>query len=58
MVGGIEKPIVNKGFIKVPETPGLGITVNEEVLRPNCAPGFFGPTTEWDNEFSWDRLWS
>ena len=26
MVTGIEKPIVNKGFITVPDGPGLGIT--------------------------------
>ncbi len=59
LVEGIEKPIVNRGFIKVPETPGLGITLNEEVVKQHLAePGYFEPTPEWDKERSWDRLWS
>ena len=60
MVEGIEKPIINKGFIKVPDKPGLGITLNEEVVRQRLLPGtgYFEPTTQWDHERSWDRLWS
>jgi len=60
MVEGIEKPIINKGFIKVPDKPGLGITLNEEVVRQHLLPGtgYFEPTTQWDHERSWDRLWS
>ncbi len=59
LVEGIEKPIVNRGYIKVPETPGLGITLNEDVVRANLrAPGYFEPTPEWDDERSSDRLWS
>ena len=27
MVNGVEKPIVNKGFINVPDGPGLGVTL-------------------------------
>ena len=30
MVEGIEKPIINKGYITAPDKPGLGITLNEE----------------------------
>ena len=30
---GIEKPIVKSGFIPVPENPGLGVTLNEEVVK-------------------------
>ena len=60
MVEGIEKPIINKGFIKAPDKPGLGITLNEEVVRQHLLPGtgYFEPTTQWDHERSWDRLWS
>jgi L-alanine-DL-glutamate epimerase-like enolase superfamily enzyme len=60
LVEGIEKPIVNRGYIKVPEKPGLGITLNEEVVKQHLLPGtgYFEPTTEWDKERSWDRLWS
>jgi L-alanine-DL-glutamate epimerase-like enolase superfamily enzyme len=61
MVDGIEKPIVNKGFIKVPEGPGLGITLNEAVVKQHLHPqdpGYFLPTPEWDRDRSNDRLWS
>ena len=46
LVEGIEKPIINKGFITVPDKPGLGITLNEDVVRQHLAPdtGFFEPT--------------
>jgi L-alanine-DL-glutamate epimerase-like enolase superfamily enzyme len=60
VVTGVEKPLVNKGFIKVPEGPGLGFTsVNEDVIRQHLAePGYFEPTNEWDKERSNDMLWS
>jgi L-alanine-DL-glutamate epimerase-like enolase superfamily enzyme len=60
MVTGIEKPIVNKGFAKVPQGPGLGVELNDEVVKQHLAPGtsYFAPSSEWDNERSWDRLYS
>lgn len=60
MVGGVEKPIIQKGFVKVPERPGLGIEPNEEVIKQHLMPGtqYFPPSTEWDKERSHDRLWS
>ena len=60
IVNGIEKPFINKGFVKVPEGPGLGITsLNEEVLKQHLAePGYFEPTPAWDKDPSNDRLWS
>jgi L-alanine-DL-glutamate epimerase-like enolase superfamily enzyme len=54
-------PIIQRGYIQVPEAPGLGFELNEEVVRANLVaqdPGFFEPTPEWDTERSWDRLWS
>lgn len=59
LVTGVEKPIVNRGYIKVPELPGLGVVLNDDVVRAHLAePGYFEPTPEWDHETSWDRLWS
>lgn len=59
LVEGVEKPIVNKGFIKVPEGPGLGITLNDEAMKQHLRePHYFEPTPEWDRERSNDRLWS
>ena len=60
LVTGVEKPIVDKGFITVPEKPGLGIELNEEVMKQHLLePGkYFLPTPEWDKERAHDRLWS
>jgi L-alanine-DL-glutamate epimerase-like enolase superfamily enzyme len=60
LVEGIEKPIINKGFIKVPDKPGLGITLNEDVVRQHLAPGtgYFDPTPQWNTERSADHEWS
>lgn len=60
LVEGIDKPIINKGFITVPDKPGLGITLNEDVVRRHLAPGtgYFEPTPQWDHERSGDWLWS
>ncbi len=59
MVEGVEKPILQQGFIKVPQAPGLGVTLNDEVVKKHLRePGYFEPTPQWDKERSWDRLWS
>jgi len=61
MVTGLPNPIIQNGYIDVPEAPGLGIDLNPDVLKSHLDPkdpGYFEPTTEWDNEWSHDRLWS
>jgi L-alanine-DL-glutamate epimerase-like enolase superfamily enzyme len=60
VVEGVKTPIVNHGWIDVPDRPGLGVTLNEDVVRQHLAPGtgYFEPTPQWDQERSWDRLWS
>jgi L-alanine-DL-glutamate epimerase-like enolase superfamily enzyme len=59
LVEGVEKPILNKGFIAVPDKPGLGITLNEAVIKQHLGePGYFEPTPEWTRDRSNDRLWS
>ena len=59
LVNGVEKPIVNKGYVTVPSGPGLGITLNDEVVKQHLLePGYFEPTPEWNKERSHDRLWS
>ena len=57
---GAKTPILNHGWIQVPDRPGLGVTLNEDVIRQHLAPGagYFDPTPQWDQERSWDRLWS
>lgn len=59
LVEGIKKPIVKDGFIQVPDAPGLGVTLNDNVVQQHLSvPGYFEPTPEWDHERSSDRLWS
>lgn len=62
MVTGLPKPLIQNGFIQVPEGPGLGFgDINEEVVKahinPNI-PGLWESTDQWNTEFSNDRLWS
>ncbi len=60
LVESIEKPIIDRGWIKVPDRPGLGITLNEDVVRQHLAPGtgYFDPTPQWNQERSVDWQWS
>ena len=56
LVTGIEKPIINKGYIKVPDGPGLGITLNDDEVKRHLKPGtgYFEPTPMWDEKQSLD----
>ena len=60
LVEGIEKPICGKGFMKVPDKPGLGVTLNEAAVKQHLVPqtGYFEPTPEWNVDRTNDRLWS
>ncbi len=62
MVTGLPDPIVEEGFIAVPDAPGLGIeSLNDEVLARHLHPDYpelWAETSEWDNEFPHDRMWS
>ena len=62
LVDGLPKPIVQDGYISVPETPGLGFTdlnleACREFLHPDD-PSVFEPTDYWSRERVNDRLWS
>ena len=62
IVNGLPDPIVDNGFITVPDGPGLGIeSLNDEVLSQHLHPDFpilWASTDEWNNEYPNDRLWS
>lgn len=57
-----KQPMITKGFANVPlDSPGLGIELNDEVMKEHLHPsakGYFEPTPEWDEKRSHDRLWS
>jgi len=56
LAAGIEKPIIDKGYIEVPETPGLGVTLNDDEMQKHLKPGteYFAPTPQWNEVQSWD----
>ena len=59
---GTPKKIVENGFIKVPNKPGLGIDdLNDEVLAEHLHPDYpelWAPTDAWNTDPAHDRLWS
>lgn len=60
-VEGLPKPIIQNGYINVPTAPGLGIEVNEDAIKEHLWQhdrSFFESTPYWDQDRSWDRLWS
>ncbi len=55
LVTGIEKPLVKDGYYTVPEKPGLGVELNDEVVQKYLREpkylskaGYFEPTPEFD----------
>ncbi|MDQ0871454.1 gluconate/galactonate dehydratase [Paenibacillus sp. V4I3] len=58
----VTKPLVQNGFITVPDAPGLGIEeLNDEVIAQHLHPedqGLWVSTDEWNHRWSNDRLWS
>lgn len=62
LVTGLPNPLVQDGYIQVPDKPGLGFDgINAEYLREQIdpeRPGVFEPTDVWNVDRSNDRLWS
>jgi hypothetical protein len=49
IVKGVSKPIIDDGYIRVPDGPGLGVKLNEEVIKAHLrGPGYFEPTPEYN----------
>jgi L-alanine-DL-glutamate epimerase-like enolase superfamily enzyme len=49
LVTGIPKPVIQNGYIPVPNSPGLGVELNEEVCKQHLrVPGYFEPTPQFD----------
>ena len=67
-VVGQDGPMIQDGFVKLSDAPGLGIELNEEAVEEhlNKEPtrfsvypeGLFEPTDDWDNLDAHDRTWS
>lgn len=49
LVKGVPKPIIQDGHIPVPDTPGLGVELDEDVVKEHLRyPGYFEPTPMFD----------
>jgi L-alanine-DL-glutamate epimerase-like enolase superfamily enzyme len=62
LVSGIPKPIIKEGYISVPETPGLGLELNDALVKEHLRlAGYFEPTPFYDQEivaaFNFGKPW-
>ena len=49
LVTGLERPLIQDGHVNVPETPGLGVDLNLDVIAEHLRfPGLFEPAPDWD----------
>jgi L-alanine-DL-glutamate epimerase-like enolase superfamily enzyme len=62
LVTGLPNPLIEDGYIVVPDGPGLGFgDINPQLFLEHLDPAdpiFFEDTEIWDSERSHDRLWS
>jgi len=63
LVTGLPEPLMEAGYVTVPEKPGLGVDLNLEGIRANLRSpsGLFEPTDEWNTPklgfWQPDRRW-
>ncbi len=62
LVTGLPEPLIEEGYVRVPEKPGLGVDLNYEGIAANLRfPGLFEPTEEWNTPklgfWQPDRRW-
>jgi L-alanine-DL-glutamate epimerase-like enolase superfamily enzyme len=63
LVTGLADPLMEEGYVAVPEKPGLGVDLNYEGIEANLRPPstLFGPTDEWNTPklgfWQPDRRW-
>lgn len=62
LVTGLPQPLIEDGYITVPDGPGLGFSqISDELFREYLDPAdpvLFESTAAWNKESSHDRLWS
>ncbi|GHA34826.1 hypothetical protein GCM10007989_33410 [Devosia pacifica] len=59
LVTGLDEDYMADGYVTVPDSPGLGIDLNEEVIRENLRKGqeYFADTSEWNHtRVGFDRV--
>ncbi len=60
LVDGMDKPLMKDGFYTLTDRPGLGVDLNEDVAKSFLKEGtkLFPKSGEWNEQQSWDRIWS
>jgi len=63
LVTGLPENLIEDGYVRVPEKPGLGVDLNYEGIEENLRfPGLFEPTDEWNTPklgfWQPDRRWA
>jgi len=49
LITGVTQPLIKDGYITVPDTPGLGVELNEPVVKEHLRyPGYFEKDAVWD----------
>ena len=49
LVTGVTQPVIKDGYVTVPDAPGLGVELNEAVVKEHLRyPGYFEPNAVWD----------
>ena len=53
LIAGMPQPLIDAGYITVPDAPGLGVELNETVVKEHLrTPGYFDPTTKWESSIT------
>jgi len=53
LITGVPQPLIDRGYITVPDAPGLGVELNEPVVKEHLRkPGYFDPATKWDDSIT------
>jgi hypothetical protein len=53
LITGVPQLVIKDGYITVPDAPGLGVELNEAVVKERLLyPGYFDPNFTW-NRSSW-----
>jgi hypothetical protein len=49
LVTGVTQPFIDNGYVTVPDAPGLGVELNEAVVKEHLRyPGYFEPNGKYD----------
>jgi L-alanine-DL-glutamate epimerase-like enolase superfamily enzyme len=58
LITGVPQPLIKDGYITVPDAPGLGVELNEAVVKEHLRyPGYFDPNFTWNASLPSGGAW-